>query len=304
MNWAQSFGGFRLLNLGNSNEPAVTCANVILQTIISPPFCWNWNRGSVSFVVTAGMQDWAETVANFGFIEKASYTPAAVVTAVSITSNVATYTANNTFSQSDTVTVSGVSATIAGDIFNIVNQPFLSVSPTDFTVLLPHADVGTAAVTPTGVAVSGKVTEIPGVQNVLGSGNESGSPAFISPQLDNNQGIITFRMLPIPDQTYRINVIFQKRIPSLMTSPSSFWTPIPDHYSYIYQYGFLTLMLAYYMDARWASFSQKFMAALLGAAEGLEEEQKNIFEAAWLDMVSERQATTMKTSQGVSSRQI
>lgn len=304
INWTMAYAGWRELNLGVANEPAITNANVIAQTIISPPFCWNWNRATTSFVVSPGTQDYAERVANFGFIEKASYIPAASIGTVSLTGTVATYQGTNSFVAGDTVTVTGVPATIADGVFNITGQTIASATDTYFTVIIGAADVGVNVFDPPATAVSGDTFEIPNIADVLGSGNEAGTPNFIAPQIDNNQDLITFRVLPVPNQYYQVNVVYQKKRPMLITSLSNNWSPIPDHYAYIYEYGFLSLMMAYLSDPKWASFSQKFMAALLGAAEGLTENQKNIFEAAWLDMVSERQAVGLKVGQGVQARTI
>lgn len=298
INFAQAFGGYKSLTVGTANEPAVTAANLILQTIVSPPFCWNFNRASASFLTVPGTQDYAEAVASFGFIEKAGYVPAASITNTSLTSNVATYIAANTFTAGQNVSVVGTQNDTG--TFNILNKSIVSASGTQFTVAITSADIPSAS--DVGFATSGKITEIPGVQNVLGSGNESGAPNFVSPQIDDNRNNITFRVLPIPDQVYQINVIYQKRIPALMAGPTSSWAPIPDHYSYIYQWGFTAMMMAYFSDARWMSFSQKFVAALLGAAEGLEEEERNIFQSAWLSMISENQAKGLQTQQGVGAR--
>lgn len=220
-NWASSFGGFKLLNIGNSLEPAITSANIIIQTILSAPFCWNWNRASTTFNTVIGQQDYAISVPTFGFIEKADYTR------------------------------------------------------------------------------SGATSEIVNTIGILGSGSEQGTPNNITAQIDNNAGTITFRLLPVPDQVYNVNVIFQKRIPSLISSMSNTWTPIPDHFSLIYQYGFLSLMMAYLDDPRWTLMTQKFVASLLAVAEGLSEEQRDAFEQAWLLYITEQSTTGLRRQQGV-----
>lgn len=77
INWASSFVDFTSLNIGSggsSNEPAITNANIILQTILGPPFKWNWNRATVSITTAAGTQDYATSAATFGFLEGASAT--------------------------------------------------------------------------------------------------------------------------------------------------------------------------------------------------------------------------------------
>lgn len=224
--FAQSFGGFKQLFIGNSLNPGITAGNMILTTLTSPPICWNFNRAEVNFAVTAGTQDYVVSVPTFGFIEKASYSD------------------------------------------------------------------GT------------KTAEIPAIQNVLAKASlpEAGAPNSISPQIDDNAGNITFRLLPVPDQNYAINVIFQKRIPSLMTTTASTWAPIPDHYCELYQWGFLAVIAAYFEDPRWAQFSQKFVSSVLAKAEGLSEEAKNVFQQTWLNMVSEQQVRAQKNQQGIQAR--
>jgi hypothetical protein len=64
-------------NLGSGNEPAITNANVVLQTILGPPFCWRWNRAEVTQAVIANTRDVTKTISDFGFLERASYTMSA-----------------------------------------------------------------------------------------------------------------------------------------------------------------------------------------------------------------------------------
>jgi hypothetical protein len=300
-NWAQAFVGFKSLAIGTSQEPVITSGNILLTTILAPPFSWNWNRSSTTITTVAGTQDYSQAVASFGWIEKASYQiPSTTITNTALTAGVATYTATNNFAAGDIVTVTGT--TNGSGIFNISKQLIATASGSQFTVLINNPNVGSAG--DTGTAIVGTTTEISETLNILGTGSEQGSPAMIAPQTDDNAGNISFRILPIPDRVYTVTVIFQKRIPALMTTTSSTWAPIPDHYSFIYQWGFLALMLAYNYDVRWTQASQKFVSGLLGVAEGLSEEQRNIFQNAWLNTITEQQATSLKTPQGVQSRQV
>lgn len=72
--WAKFFVGNRPLAPNSGTEPALTSANIIIQTMLQPPFRWKWNRKIVSFSITAANQDYATAVSDFGFIEKASLT--------------------------------------------------------------------------------------------------------------------------------------------------------------------------------------------------------------------------------------
>jgi hypothetical protein len=56
-------------------EPALSNANIILQTILAPPFIWRWNRFSLNFACDTTQsipQDYLINVADFGFIESAA----------------------------------------------------------------------------------------------------------------------------------------------------------------------------------------------------------------------------------------
>jgi len=59
---------------GNANEPALTSANYIMQTILSAPFRWEWNRLSLPSAITTviGEADYLVNIPTFGYLEKAT----------------------------------------------------------------------------------------------------------------------------------------------------------------------------------------------------------------------------------------
>lgn len=67
MNWSRAFLEQQPL-LINGMEPALSSANLILQTMLGPPFGWPWNRAVLSF--SAASQDTVVTaLTDFGFLE-------------------------------------------------------------------------------------------------------------------------------------------------------------------------------------------------------------------------------------------
>lgn len=74
VSWAQLF--VRLLPVsgvgGVANEPALSIANQVQQTLLAPPFGWRWNRASTTFNTVIGQQDYPETVTDLGWIERAA----------------------------------------------------------------------------------------------------------------------------------------------------------------------------------------------------------------------------------------
>lgn len=70
LNWCLPHLGYQPLTIGGL-EPALSNANMVKQTILGPPFCWNWNRATLPIVCTLNIQDYVEALSDFGFIEKA-----------------------------------------------------------------------------------------------------------------------------------------------------------------------------------------------------------------------------------------
>ncbi len=73
INWSQAFLEQQPL-LINGMEPALGSANLILQTILGPPFAWPWNRGIITY--STDEQDFMQSgLGNFGFLEGGTVQP-------------------------------------------------------------------------------------------------------------------------------------------------------------------------------------------------------------------------------------
>jgi hypothetical protein len=75
---------------------------------------------------------------------------------------------------------------------------------------------------------------------------------------------------------------------------------MPDFMQYIYSWGFLALIWMFADDNRFQIANQKFTAGLLARAEGLTEEERNIFLNGWNNLTGQQ---TMWTQQGIQARQ-
>ena len=224
INWATAFVGYAPLNNGASNEPAITTANAIMQTILSPPFYWRWNRTTLTFNTVIGQQDYPVTIANYGYFELGA------------------------------------------------------------------------------VAIAGQQTFPLEYKDILNAGTEESRPTFIADQLDtSSDSIITFRVLPIPDQVYTITITYQEQPPSF-TALTQLWTPIPDRYEFVYNWGFLALMADYIGDPRAARYRQMFVGSLLGVSEGLSESERALFIQSWLGEIRQESSDSMKTQMGWKGR--
>jgi hypothetical protein len=136
------------------------------------------------------------------------------------------------------------------------------------------------------------------VKNTLALENVKARPEFISPHTEDGAGNTTFRVSAAPSKKFPISVHIQKVAP-LYTSINQVWG-VPDFMMNVYNWGFMSLMWQFSDDAPRAAYaSNQFKAALLGRAEGLTEEQKNIFLNNWEDLQA---GYTMKMQQGIAAR--
>jgi len=204
-------------------EPALSSANLILQTMLGPPFTWPFNRKILSF--TTANQDYQQTsMTDFGFLEGGTVQPA-----------------------------------------------------------------------------SGKAWELQ-VRNFLVTDVQQARPQFCAPLIDDGMGNITFRLTPMPDQSYTAILPYQMKARQMMSMAST-WAPIPDERSYIYQWGFLALMSLISNDARFNEYNAKFVTSLLGAQGGLNDLERNIFLANWTRVMAQLQGVNLGTAERYKARE-
>jgi hypothetical protein len=197
------------------NEPALTAANLVLGTILSPPFKWAFNRGTTSVAIDAAHgTDYPLTIVDFGFL----------------------------------------------DTQWLTDQ-------------------------------NGKVFELKGATSHAKEAG-IGRPTSVAPQYDDDAGTITLRFNSMPDGPYSAYFDYQKAI-ALMNSAASLWGVVPDRFMYVYNQGFLAMMSLLVNDARFPIFNQLFISRLLGAQDGLSDQEREIFIGNWMNLV---QTTTRATA--------
>lgn len=290
MEWAKQFVYNRILSLGNFKEPLITSVNNIKQTILGRPFRWQFNRVVTGFVATAGVQDY--TLGNW-----------AANTAFALAFRVI-----DTNGNSQRVTTAGTSGgsapswnpTAAGTTTDgtvvWTNDGSIPNSSSSFTYgWIENASVKDISLTPSKwFQISSKVD--------LALDSSSARPQNISAELDTGNGNIVFRVMPVPAAAYPIAITLQQKA-SLVSSLNGTWAPIPDEFGYIYQIGLLSYVYEFADDTRWVSARQRFIASLLGAAEGLSETEKNIFlQGMWQPITGQPVWSQIQLQQGNQGR--
>lgn len=301
MEWCKRLSFNRLSAIGNSLEPAKTAAAMVMQTILGPPFTFWWNNQELAFTTSP--------TAN-----------TATITNVSVSNNIATITANNTFAVGNIVLPSGLTnATFLNGQLLVV----LTASPTVITAQVTTATYASTSDTGTLTNATTQDYTIPApafshiehasildtsktpsnwvelkVQNDLALDSRNARPMFVGPHVEDGNGNVTFRVMPSPNAVYPVSVHVQLAAP-LITSVNQTWAPLPDFMQYIYSWGFLALIWAFADDSRFQIANAKFTAGLLARAEGLDEEQKAIFLNNWNAITSQASG---KMQQGMQAR--
>jgi hypothetical protein len=277
--WARKFLFRRPVNIGNQNEPAITSANTILQTIIGPPFIWRWNRSVVGFMTQSGVQDYtlfswtANTAIKVGYVLLDS----------------------NGFSQS--VTTAGTTGASIPSFNSTPGQTTTdgtavwtnmgSVTLTSFNTSYQFGWIENASIKYTDANSAQAIWKEINPKIDLALDSIQDRPHSISAQMDDGNGNVTFRLMPCPDQAYPIAITLQQK-PTLMTGMQNTWAPIPDEYSRLYNWGFLALMYLYADDPRFQLANQKFITNLLSTNEGLSETEKNIVLNNWYQVTGQQ----------------
>jgi hypothetical protein len=294
--------------IGNSLDPALSAARMVQQTILSPPFEWWWNNKELQFTCNP--------------------TPNSATASNSVSAGgTLTVTATNTFAVGDQLTAKSYAGSLIsfnGQIFQVTTATgsnftvtlqsgaatgtdasaavWTNVTTQDYTIAVPnfssieHASVQDLGPAPT--YTPGKWYELE-IKNELALESSANRPAFISPHVEDGNGNMTFRLSSAPDKPYPVSIHVQLAAPALANGVNSTWAPIPDYMAYIYDWGFLALLWQFADDNRWAYAAQQFKAGLLARAEGLTEEERNIFLNNWDALTGVQQ---MKHQQGVAAR--
>lgn len=269
MEFAKKFNFNRASAIGNFGEPALTSANTVAQTMLGAPFAWRWNRKIIGFITIAGQQDY--TVFNYSHstaVKLGWFTIDDAGNCQQCTGSGTTGASNPSWNHSlNGVTTDGsVSWTNLGLVLSEAQGSYT------FAWIENSSVQDVIQGTPKWKEMTSKI--------VLGLESSESRPDFISAQIDDGLGNITFRLLATPDQAYPVAITIQQK-PPVFTSVNQTWGPIPDEYSHIYNWGFLSMMWLFADDPRFQMANAKFVTALLSTHGGLTATQLNIFLQNW-----------------------
>jgi len=292
--WSKRFIFRRPAVLGNFGDPAITSANLILQTILGPPFIWRWNRAVIGFVTNPGQQDY--TVFNW---TANTFVPVGYVLVDNNGNSQQVTMAGTTGSTQPTwnITVGGV--TTDGSAVWTNKGPIVAGNLTGTYQFGWIENASIRQQNPNTCAYEWKQLS-PKIDLALESAQAR--PNFIAAEFDNGNNNVTFRLMPAPDNSYPVSITIQQK-PPIIAGVNSTWAPIPDEYSRLYNWGFLSLMYLFADDPRFQFANQKFIANLLSTSEGLSETEQNIALNNWYAITGQPIIRTDNIAQGRKGRE-
>jgi hypothetical protein len=180
---------------------------------------------------------------------------------------------------------------------NSFTLPITGVDGTDYSVALPDMGFLECQWLVDGNA---KIYELKG-DTAIAKQSATGRPLTIAMQYDDNAGNVTFRVDRVPDQDYIISGDYQKKAVQ-MTSPGSPWGVVPDEFGYLFNNGFLAMAMLLVNDSRFPIFDGYFVNRLLGAQDGLSEQQRDIFVGNWTRQMQTLKRADLSTQIGIAGR--
>lgn len=270
---------------GTVFEPALTLANLIMSTVLGPPFAWEWNRAVQSVSTVVGQADYTLSLPNFGWLEKATIdgsalTPPmappiqelekATMLAVSGKNNRPFKIAVVNDDNAGNITFRLMAIPDAVYTLNIIYQK----SPI-FATALYGSSLGSITSI---AAASGGTTVYTASGGITGFASLVGTYLLIQGAMNSaNNGLFYCTASSSTTVTLQNpNGVLQSGAGGNIYSATT-WAPIPDKYNFLYERGMLAHLHAIYDAATYAMELELFFRQLVGCAEGLSDTAKAIF---------------------------
>jgi hypothetical protein len=298
LNFAGPYIDYIPVTAGFGQEPAISIASMIRNTLLGPPMGWPFNRNEITFNTTTTNQDYAQSFAangnDFGYVERVTLTDdqGNIHEIKDVYNNVALPKSAETGLPGGMsvlkIAGTGTATQTVTFRFSVIPNQIYAVSII-YQKLVPQ--FGPYFIT-SAANHSGANTTYTGIFDPysLVVGDNAVITGFTNP---NNNG--TFPIVSVtPTSLVVANGSGVNETPVAGGFVSDYsWAPIPDQYSDIYNNLFISEILGLYdsADPRTVSHRQRGIAAFLSKAQGLSDLQKNWFLEQWLARGRQRQAS-------------
>ena len=304
LNWASAF----ILNRpsigvsGTYQEPALTIANLIMSTVLSPPFAWQWNRAITTFMTVAGTSDYSVAIPDFGWLEKATRTNN------SLNPPIVELQISHLLAAAGRQNPPFKIAILSDDNAGNITFRLLSVPDTVYTITLTYQKAPILATSLYGASL-GSITSIAAASGTTAvytaSGGFTGGTAN---GLANNYLFITGATSAVNNGLYlctasaATTITLQNPMAVLQSGAGGFaaaattWAPLPDKYNFLYERGMKAHLNGMYDASTYLAELQLFFRQLVGCSEGLSDTDKAIFLNDRLEQVTTEAAVMAATS--------
>ena len=272
---------------GAYQEPALTGANLILSTILSPPFAWQWNRTTTPFNLVAGQSDYLVSLPDFGWLEKATIenaaTPSGQLSSAIYELQIATCLAAGSKKNRP----SQISVQYDDNAGNITFR-FLPVPDVAYSAVLTYQKAAplVTSLYATPLSISSVSNASNGTTVYTGTITGGASNAFAGQYFqagtqgqsfakNANNGVFLCTASSATSITLQNpnGVSDTTGAVALATT----WAPLPDKYNFLYERAMSAQLHKMYDSAMYAMELQIFFRQLVGISEGLSETAKAIF---------------------------
>ena len=273
---------------GIYQEPAITLANLLMSTILGPPFAWQWNRATTTFNATLLLgTDYSVSITDFGWLERATVTDAnGAATEIAVVTSMA--------ADSETALPFQICPVLDDNAGNITFR-LLPAPDASYTVTLTYQKAP-IAVTSLYKASVGAITSIAATDGFVtvytASGNFTGYAALVGTyvQISNTTIPTGYTVTTNPNDGLFLVTASSSTTLTLqnpkgilqagaagIAQPAVSWAPIPDKYNFLYNRGMLAHLHNMYDSATYMMELQLFIRQLVGCSEGLSDTAKAIF---------------------------
>jgi len=304
INYSQPFIQYSPLNAGVGQEPAVSTASMIRNSMMAAPMTWTWNRKEDSSLTTvAQQQDYTVNLTDFGFLEKASLDDGqGNIFEVKYVYNTAALSKTST-----TATQRPEHLAVISQVPGVsINLRFMGVPGKAYKVTLTY-QVFPPQFGPFVTASAANANSGNTAYNGIFSPTSFvvGQPAQTSGFTNASNNGIFLVVSCTPTQLVLANSAGVAETPAIQAvAINTSWFPIPDSYSDIYNNLFLSEAMAAVDDPRAQLYRGRGVAALLAKQDGLNDMQKNAFAQLWLNMDARQAQVVMKAQQAVQARAV
>jgi len=298
INFAGPYIDYIPITAGFGQEPTISIASMIRNTLLQPPMTWPFNRNEITFVTTTINQDYAQSFAangnDFGYVERVTLTSdTGEIFEIKDVQNNSALPKSSEQGRPAAVAIQKISGT--GTATQTVTFRFSVVPNAIYTVSIVYQKLipqfGPYFIT-SAANHSGANTTYTGTFDPysLVVGDNAVITGFIVNAINNG----TFAIVSVtPTSLVVANGAGISETPPLGAFASDYsWSPIPDQYSDVYNNLFLSEILGLYDQERAQVHRQRGIAAFLAKASGLSDMQKNWFLEQWLQRGKQRQSAT------------